>query len=130
MDFSVTLFFIGLLAVLQVPATFFVGIRRVKTKILIADGGDQTLLRRIRAHANFTETVPITLIAMAAADYSGAGDTMLWAGGAALLLGRVVHYLTIALTDGSSLLRAVGMVLTFAAMLTFGGYALAQNWPL
>ena len=102
MDFSVTLFFIGLLAVLQVPATFFVGIRRVKTKILIADGGDQTLLRRIRAHANFT----------------------------ALLLGRVVHYFTIALTDGSSLLRAVGMVLTFAAMLTFGGYALAQNWPL
>jgi len=130
MDFSITLFFIGMLAVLQVPATFFVGIRRVKTKILIADGGDLTLHRRIRAHANFTETVPITLIAMAAADYSGADNVILWAGGTALLVGRVVHYLTIALTDGAGLTRALGMVLTFAAMLTFGGYALWQNWPV
>ena len=124
MDLHVTLIFIGLMAVLQVPATFFVGIRRVKTGVMIADGGDQTLLRRIRAHANYTETVPITLLAMAAADFAGAGDMMLWIGGCSLLLGRVVHYFTLALTDGTSLFRAAGMLLTFAAMLMFGGYAL------
>jgi uncharacterized membrane protein YecN with MAPEG domain len=129
MTYDVTAFFIAVFALAQIPATFFIGIRRVSTKILISDGGDQTLLRRIRAHGNFTETVPITLIAMAAADYAGASDMMLWAGGLALLSGRTVHYFIIALTDGSSLLRAAGMLLTFAAMLTFGLYALTHVWP-
>jgi uncharacterized protein len=77
MNFDVTILFVALLAIFQVPATFFVGLRRLETKILISDGGDPTLLRRIRAHANFTETVPITLIAMAAADVAGASDAAL-----------------------------------------------------
>ncbi|MDZ4790082.1 MAG: MAPEG family protein [Hyphomicrobiales bacterium] len=129
MNYDITILFVALLAILQVPATFFVGFRRIETKILISDGGDQTLLRRIRAHANFTETVPITLLAMAAADVAGAPDVVLWAGGSALLIGRTMHYFTIALTKGDSLLRAAGMLLTFAAMLTFSGFALMQVWP-
>ena len=130
MTYDVTVIFIALLTIVQVPATLAVGIYRIKTGILLSDGGNQILLRRIRAHANFTETVPITLIAMAAADYSGAGNAMLWAGGTSLLAGRIIHYFTIALTDGQGLLRAAGMLLTFGAMLTFAGYVLAQNWPL
>ena len=129
MNFDVTILFVALLTILQVPATFFVGLRRLETKILISDGDDQTLLRRIRAHANFTETVPITLIAMAAADVAGATDAVLCAGGAALLVGRTMHYFTISLTRGDSGFRAAGMLLTFAAMLTFAGVALAQIWP-
>ena len=130
MDFHVTLFFVGLLAVLQVPATFFVILHRLKTKVVISDGGNPALLRRIRAHGNFTETVPITLIAMAAADYSGAGDAFLWVAGGGLVVGRIAHFFSVALTDGPSVMRVLGMVLTLSAMLTFGGYALTQNWPL
>jgi uncharacterized membrane protein YecN with MAPEG domain len=130
MNFDVTIVFVAILTILQAPATFFVGFRRLETKILISDGGDLDLLRRIRAHANFTETVPITLLAMAAADVAGAPDAVLWAGGAALLVGRTMHYFTISLTDGDNLFRATGMLLTFAAMLTFASVALMRIWPL
>lgn len=64
----VTVFFVGLFALIQVPLTVMVGFRRAQTGIQFFDGGDQVLLRRMRAHANYTETVPIVLLAMAAAE--------------------------------------------------------------
>ena len=57
----------GILAIAQVPLTVLVSYLRGKTGIQFLDGGNQTLLRRIRAHGNFVETVPITLLAMAGA---------------------------------------------------------------
>ena len=58
MPFSVTIIFIALMALIQLPMTVFVGVYRVKTGIRFMDGGDQTLMQRMRAHGNFTETVP------------------------------------------------------------------------
>jgi uncharacterized membrane protein YecN with MAPEG domain len=126
MEFNITVLFIALFAILQIPATFFVGVKRLGAKIYFGDGGDQAMLQRIRAHGNYTETVPISLLAMAAADYAGASDAVLWAGGFALLVGRVTHFLTIGLTDGVGPGRAAGMILTFLAMLLFAGSALIQ----
>ena len=115
----VTLLFVGILAVIQIPLTVIVGLRRSQTGIQFFDGGDQILLRRMRAHANFTETVPITLLSMAGAEMTGAANWTLWAGGSSLLVGRVVHA-AIILAKGSGPLRAVGMLLTLAPMLGFG----------
>ena len=64
----------GLLAIAQVPLTVLVSYLRGRTGIQFLDGGNQTLLRRIRAHGNFVETVPITLLAMAGAELSGASS--------------------------------------------------------
>src|SRR3569832_1007949 len=75
----VTAFFIGVFALIQVPLTVMVGYRRAQTGIQCFDGGDQTLLRRMRAHANYTETVPIVLLAMAAAELSALPHRALWA---------------------------------------------------
>jgi len=74
-----------------VPLTFLVGLRRVQTNIQFLDGGDLTLLRRMRAHANFAETVPIVLIAMAACEMSGLISWALWMGGAKPSHGRLMH---------------------------------------
>lgn len=126
MNFDITALFIALFAILQIPATFFVGLKRLDTKIYFGDGGDPSMLRRIRAHGNFIETVPISLLAMAAADYAGAADAILWAGGLALLAGRLSHFLTIGLTEGVGPGRAAGMILTFVAMLLFAVSALYQ----
>lgn len=68
MAIQTTIFFIGVFALIQVPLTVMSGYRRVQTNIQFLDGGDQTLLRRMRAHANYTEKLPIVLLAMAAAD--------------------------------------------------------------
>ncbi|MCV0426712.1 MAG: MAPEG family protein [Roseibium sp.] len=124
--FPVTLLFIALLALVQIPMTVAVGLRRLKTETHFLDGGDEVLLKRIRAHGNFTETVPIVLLAMAAAEYAGAPALLLWAGGSALLLGRLVHYGTL-VNSGFGNGRAIGMLLTLTPMLIFPGYVL---WAL
>ena len=92
---QITILFVGLMALIQIPMTFAVGLYRVKTDIHFLDGGDVEMLRRMRAHGNFTETVPITLLAMAAAELSGAPTLLIWAGGALLVAGRLLHYMTI-----------------------------------
>lgn len=117
----ITVLFIGLFALLQVPLTVLVGYRRVQTDIQFFDGGDLVLLRRMRAHGNFTETVPIVLLAMAGAEVSGASHWALWAGGVSLLVGRCMHA-AILITRGWGLPRAIGMILTFLPMLGFGGW--------
>jgi uncharacterized membrane protein YecN with MAPEG domain len=120
MALFITPLFVSVLLVFQVVITNVVGYRRVKTDIHFLDGDDLTLTRRMRAHGNFTETVPISLVAMLTAELMGAAATVLWIGGALLLVGRAWHYWVI-VTQGWGNGRALSMVLTFASMLTFAG---------
>jgi len=126
---AITVFFVGLFALFQVPLTVVVGLRRGETGIQFFDGGDQVLLRRMRAHANFTETVPITLLAMAAAELTRMPPWALWVGGLSLLAGRIVHAAIIILR-GWGPPRAIGMLLTLGPMLGFGLWAAWQAFPL
>lgn len=116
----VTIALASALALIQIPMTFAVGIRRLGTGIQFWDEGDITLRRRMRAHGNFTETVPITLIVLAAAEWSGTPDLLLWCIGGLFVAGRLIHYWTL-LVSGFGNGRAIGMVLTFLGM---GGFAL------
>ncbi|HEY1090279.1 MAG TPA: MAPEG family protein [Burkholderiaceae bacterium] len=118
----ITVLFIGLFAVLQVPLTVMVGLRRARTSVQFFDGGDPLLLRRMRAHGNFTETVPIVLLAMAAAELTGMPAWTIWAGGLSLLTGRTMHA-AILIARGWGLPRAIGMILTLLPMLCFGAWA-------
>jgi uncharacterized membrane protein YecN with MAPEG domain len=123
---SVTVFFASVLALTQVPITVAVGLRRARTGIQFLAEGDVRLLRLMRAHGNFAETVPIAIIAMAAAELVGAPPGLLVAGGGGLVLGRVLHYLTL-LRSGFGPGRAVGMVLTLLPIATFAAYALMRS---
>ena len=122
----VTVLLIGFFALMQVPLTIIVGYRRVQTGVHFFDGGDQVLLRRMRAHGNFTETVPIVLLAMAAAEITGIPQWALWAGGLSLLVGRVMHALFL-IAKGWGNPRAIGMVLTFLPMAGFGVWDLYKG---
>jgi uncharacterized protein len=117
--------FIGIFVVLQIPLTVMVGYRRARTGIQFFDGGDQTLLRRMRAHGNYIETVPIVLIAMTASELTGAPEWLLWAGGVSLFVGRLMHA-SILVLKGWGLPRAIGMILTFLPMLGFGVWCLSH----
>jgi len=119
----VTLIFVAIFALLQIPMTIAVGLLRAQTDIHFMDGGNPVLLQRMRAHGNFTETVPISLLAMAAAELVGAPSLLLWGAGSALLLGRALHYGTL-VTSGFGLGRAIGMILTFAPLLICPVYVL------
>ena len=121
----VTLIFVSVFILAQIPLTVLVGLHRLKTNIQFLDGGDTTMMWRMRAHANFTETVPITLLAMAATETMGAPSELLWAAGVSLAAGRLIHAVTI-LRYGWGSGRAIGMTLTFLAMAAFGVWGIAH----
>lgn len=64
---------------------------RAKHKIIHGDGGNDALVRRMRAHANFIENAPIVLVLIGAIELTGKGGTWLAVVGAVFMLGRVLH---------------------------------------
>ena len=111
----ITALFAGVFGIMQVPMTLMVGLYRVKSGIWFMDQGDKVLLRRMRAHANYTENVPIVLILMLVAEMMFAPAGLLYACGISLLLGRIMHS-TALLTKRWSRLRPPGMILTLLPM--------------
>ncbi|WP_206078595.1 MAPEG family protein [Allomesorhizobium camelthorni] len=126
MPIVITPIFIGLFVIVQVPLTLIVGMRRVQTGIRFFGGDDDVLLRRMRAHGNYTETVPIALLAMGCAEVLGMPSAALWVGGGFLAAGRIAHATEI-LRSGWGPGRSGGMVLTFLAMLEFGAWSLWRS---
>jgi uncharacterized protein len=110
-----TLLFAGLCALIQVALTAMVIARRAKTGVDLLDGGDVPLLRRIRAHGNFSETAPMALLLLALLEMRGLSLTWLWVLGIGLLIGRVLHASSL-LTTNTAWNRRGGMVLTLAVL--------------
>jgi uncharacterized protein len=116
---KVTLLFAGILALIQCGLTALVIARRLKAKVSLLDGGDASLTGRMRAHGNFTETVPICLIMMALLEMQGLPSAWLWVIGSGLTFGRLLHALSL-ITQKFRLGRKVGMALTIFAMSGLG----------
>ena len=66
---TVTPVYAGLLAMMFVPLSIRVIRQRRRARIGVGDGGDRLLIRRQRAHANFAEYVPMTIVLMALAEW-------------------------------------------------------------
>src|SRR4051812_35540282 len=59
--------------------------------VSVGDGGDDALLRRMRAQANFVETTPLVLFLMLGLELSGVNWIMLTVAGVAFTLARISH---------------------------------------
>jgi uncharacterized membrane protein YecN with MAPEG domain len=103
-------------AVINIWISIRVGQTRGAAKVSVGDGGDERLLRRMRAHANFIENTPLVLILIAAVELSGKGAAWLAIVGALYMLGRVLHALGM---DGGSLQwgRGAGTMITMLTQL-------------
>ncbi|CAM8633096.1 COG3788 Uncharacterized relative of glutathione S-transferase, MAPEG superfamily [Comamonadaceae bacterium] len=112
---TVTLFFAACCALMQCLLTVLVIRRRLKAGVYFLDGGDDPLLRCIRAHGNFAETAPMALLLMALLEISGLGSVWLMAFGVTLLLGRVLHATSL-LTNHATWSRSLGMALTIGVI--------------
>ena len=112
---QITLAVTAILVLLSIPMAISVGMRRVKTGILLLHGDDDTLLRLIRAHGNFVEYVPLALLALAGAEVSGAAPWLVASCGIVLILARVIHYFGLR-ASAESKGRAVGALLTTVSM--------------
>ncbi len=103
-------------AMALVGLSIAVSLKRLKVGTRIGMGEDEGLLRRIRAQGNFTEYVPIALIALALVEYRGASPAWLWTIAALLIVGRALH--AAGMLSGSTPLRATGMLSTYGSLLT------------
>ncbi len=115
---TVTPFYAGLATLFFVFLSFrVIGMRRA-AHVALGDGGDRLLMRRLRAHGNFAEYVPLAIVLMALAELQ---DTSIWVLhfiGVALIAGRLVHAYGVSQEPERIKLRVAGMVMTFTALIS------------
>jgi uncharacterized protein len=99
------------------------GQARSKGGVSIGDGGDEFLIRRMRAHANFVESAPFVLVLLAALEATGGTNNWLWGLGILYIVGRLAHGLGM---DGGAFGkgRMVGTLITFITLIGLAGWAL------
>jgi uncharacterized protein len=99
------------------------GQARTKGGVSIGDGGDDFLIRRMRAHANFVESAPFVLVLIAALEATGGTNNWLWGVGIVYIVGRLAHGLGM---DGGAFGkgRMVGTLITFVTLIGLAGWAL------
>jgi uncharacterized protein len=111
---------------------FWLGMRcgqiRSREKIGIGDGGNELLMRRMRAQLNFAEQVPLTLLLLGAVELAGKGGMWLAPLGGVFLLGRIAHALGMDETfkPGRAIGMVTGMVLQLALVLVAVAVALGK----
>jgi uncharacterized protein len=126
MILPITLTAVGLAAIINIWLSVRVGQVRTREKVSVGDGGNDAVIRRMRAHSNYIENAPFVLAAIAAIELSqGAGNPgWLWWVMILFMVGRVAHGLGM---DGGAFGkgRMVGTIMTMLTLLGLGLYALA-----
>lgn len=97
---------------------------RIKGKLLHGDAGNSLLARRMRAHANFTEYTPITLILFALVEMAAGASLWLWIAAIVYIVARIGHVFGMD-ADAPTVWRAGGTMLTWGVMVALGVAALA-----
>lgn len=122
---KITLLFASLHVLLMLVLLMRISRHRHGHKIGLGDGGDAVLARKVRVHGNFSEHVPFALLMLGLLELCGLPAPWLWAFGAALLLGRLMHAVGLSATSGYSFGRFTGTALTWLVFLLM---ALAGLW--
>jgi uncharacterized membrane protein YecN with MAPEG domain len=102
----------AILGLLAIALTVRVILHRVKHRIGTGDGGNAQLARDIRAHANFTEQVPLALLLILLAEASGTPATVVHGLGVALVVARFASAWGLSHSLGTSKGREAGAGLT------------------
>ncbi|WP_033923034.1 MAPEG family protein [Sphingomonas sp. 37zxx] len=100
-----------------------IGQVRTSQKVSVGDGGNEYVIRRMRAQANFVEFTPFILALIAGLEISGFGGIWLWAVGIVYMAGRLAHGLGM---DGGTfkLGRTIGTITSMLITLGLSGYAI------
>lgn len=123
MNLPITLSAVAAAALINVWLAIRCGQVRTSEKVSVGDGGNDKLIRRMRAHANFNENTPIVLIMIAALEFAHPGSSALAAVAGVFLFGRVAHGLGM---DGGSFAigRMIGTVITLLTQIGFAIWAI------
>ena len=89
--FPITSLYAGLLTLVFFALSVRVIRYRRAEQIGLGDADDKSLLRRMRAHANFAEYVPLGVVLLALCEAQGAPRIAVHLLGLTLLVGRALH---------------------------------------
>lgn len=123
MNLPITLSAVAAAALINIWLALRCGQVRTSEKVSVGDGGNEKLIRRMRAHANFIENTPIVLIMIAALEFAHPGSTALAAVAGVFMLGRVGHGLGM---EGGSfgIGRMIGTLITLLSQLGLAIWAI------
>lgn len=116
--FPITSIYAALCTLLIVVLAYRVVVLRRSEKIGLGDGANRLLERRVRIHANAVENVPLALILLALAEASGLPALALHLAGATLFVARVLHAYGLSQSAGHSQGRFLGVLFTWAVLLS------------
>lgn len=121
----ITLLYAALCTLLVLVLAGRVMAYRLTHRVGLGDGGHGDLQRRIRAHANAVEYLPLALLLLGGMELNGYSDTLIHAFGATLLVSRVLHAWGLSRHAGTSAGRFAGTVLTLLLMIAMSLFAVA-----
>src|ERR1043165_2979942 len=121
----ITPFYAGLLAIIFFALSMRVV--AVRGRVSLGDGGDPTVLRRMRGHANFAEYVPLILLMMALLEFGHLPAWQLHFIGAALVISRVLHGIALSFTAKWRFGRFYGAALTILLLVVCGVLCVLQG---
>jgi uncharacterized protein len=120
-------FYAGLLALLFVVLSVRVIRQRRGAKVAIGPGGNPSLERAMRVHANFAEYVPFAVLLLALMELQRAPAFLLHALGLVLLVGRLAHAYGVSQEKENFRFRVTGMMATFATLVIAALYLLGRS---
>lgn len=109
-------------AILNIWLMVRIGQVRSAAKVFVGDDGDENVIRRMRAQANFVENTPFVLILIAAIELSGKGGQWLAYVAGLFILAHVAHAFGM---DGGALGkgRTIGTIVSMLTLVGLGIYA-------
>jgi uncharacterized membrane protein YecN with MAPEG domain len=116
--------YVGLFGLLLIVLSMRVSLVRRDARINLGDGENEILKRRIRAHGNFAEFVPIALLLLALAEHTGMGTLYIHLFGNNLLAGRISHAYGISQEQEPFIFRMVGTLATLGVIAILSLYCI------
>jgi uncharacterized membrane protein YecN with MAPEG domain len=121
----ITMLYAGLCTILVVFLALRVVQFRFRNKIGLGDGGNQEMLRRVRAHANAGENMPLALLLLGGLELNGYSPALVHGFGATLFVSRAAHAWGLSHSGGTSKGRFLGSLFTWLLMLSMAVFAIA-----
>lgn len=119
----ITLTIAGAAAILHIWLSMRVSGLRRRLGIGVGDAGNEIMLRRMRAHGNFAENVPIMLVLLGFIELATGGSLWLWGAAILFVLARILHAFGMD-RQGANWLRISGVAISWAVLLGLGAYAI------
>jgi len=128
MSTSIVIIYASLLALLLIALSLNVVRLRQRHQVGIGTGSIQALERAVRAHGNFCEYVPLTVVLLVLVELGGSVPAWsLHLLGLVLVVARLAHAVGLSRSAGASKARIVGTLLTWIVLVVAAGLGLVRG---